>query len=100
MDIDIRLTAGPPKLQSLVEESKACNQRLLQCYEYHVTTVVKPLIVLKDILSPEFYPSALVCIFFFYSQRFRSRCKSLNAIQHSKYFKRNFDFQEFLWFRE
>lgn len=28
MDIDIRLTAGPPKLQSPVRESKACNQEI------------------------------------------------------------------------
>lgn len=50
MDVDVRLTVGPPKLQSLGRESRACNQRLQRCYEYHVTTAVKSLIVLKYII--------------------------------------------------
>lgn len=28
MDVDVRLTVGPPKLQSLVRESRACNQEI------------------------------------------------------------------------
>lgn len=64
------------------EREKCATGRSLQYYEYHVTTVLKPFIVLKDIISFEFYPSALAWICF-YSQRFRSWCKSANAIQYS-----------------
>lgn len=28
MDVDVRLTVRPPKLQSLVRESRACNQEI------------------------------------------------------------------------
>lgn len=42
MDVDVRLTVGPPKLQSLARESRACNWEIaamlwIPCYHCYET---------------------------------------------------------------